>query len=175
MSTKSKKTSNSTEVLIVGAGMSGLFTAWRLLKEKPTTKVTILEKMGQVGGRLETTFVDIKGHDGKTYKVHDEEGGMRFVPRGKGMEHLWGLIDAINEENKKYPEAQLNTVDFVMGDDNNRYYVRGKSFSQAEAKKGNQAIWATLFNLAPNEQGKDPSDILKEVMNDIQDQNSIKR
>ena len=104
MSTKSKKTSNSTEVLIVGAGMSGLFTAWRLLKEKPTTKVTILEKMGQVGGRLETTFVDIKGHDGKTYKVHDEEGGMRFVPRGKGMEHLWGLIDAINEENKKYPE-----------------------------------------------------------------------
>lgn len=175
MSTKSKKTSNSTEVLIVGAGMSGLFAAWRLLKEKPTTKVTILEKMGQVGGRLETTFVDIKGHDGKTYKVHDEEGGMRFVPRGKGMEHLWGLIDAINEENKKYPEAQLNTVDFVMGDDNNRYYVRGKSFSQAEAKKGNQAIWATLFNLAPNEQGKDPSDILKEVMNDIQDQNSIKR
>jgi len=58
-----------------------------------------------------------------------------------------------------------------MGDDNNRYYVRGKSFSQAEAKKGNQAIWATLFNLAPNEQGKDPSDILEEAMNDILSQN----
>jgi monoamine oxidase len=154
--------------------MSGLFAAWRLLNKKPKSKVIILEKMGQVGGRLETTFVDIKGHDGKTYQVHDEEGGMRFVPQGKGMEHLWGLIDAINEENKESSDKQLNTVDFVMGDDNNRYYVRGKSFSQAEAKKGNQAIWATLFNLAPNEQGKDPSDILEEVMNDILSQNCIK-
>jgi len=84
MSTKTKKTSHSTDVLIVGAGMSGLFAAWRLLKKKPKSKVIILEKMGQVGGRLETTFVDIKGHDGKTYQVHDEEGGMRFVPEEKG-------------------------------------------------------------------------------------------
>jgi Monoamine oxidase len=173
MSTKTKKTSHSTDVLIVGAGMSGLFAAWRLLKEKPSTKVTILEKMGQVGGRLETTFVDIKGHDGKTYQVHDEEGGMRFVPRGKGMEHLWGLIDALNEENKGNPQAQIRTVDFVMGDDNNRYYIRGKSFTQAEVKASNNAIWATLFNLAPNEQGRKPSDILTAVIDDILNQNCI--
>ena len=47
----------------------------------------------------------------------------------------------------------------------------GSHSLKLKPKKGNQAIWATLFNLAPNEQGKDPSDILEEAMNDILSQN----
>ncbi|MFC3416126.1 flavin monoamine oxidase family protein [Algoriphagus hitonicola] len=173
MKSNSNQSINNSDVLIVGGGMSGLFAAWRLLKNKPGIQVTVVEKMGQVGGRLETTFVDIVDNQGKTQTVHDEEGGMRFVPRGSGMEHLWGLIDALNAENEKNPEAQLHTVDFVMGDDNNRYYVRGKSFTQADVKEGNNAIWSTLFNLASAEQGKNPSDILENVMEDILKQNNI--
>ena len=175
MKSNSNQSINNSDVLIVGGGMSGLFAAWRLLKSKPGIQVTVVEKMGQVGGRLETTLVDIVGHDQISYPVHDEEGGMRFVPKGTGMEHLWNLIDALNVENEKNPEAQLNTVDFVMGDDNNRYYVRGKSFNQTESKANNFNIWSTLFNLAPSEINRDPSKILEAVMDDIQDQNGIQR
>ncbi len=170
-----KKTSSVTthDVLIVGGGVSGLFAAWRLLKNKKDLSITIIEKMGQVGGRLETTFVDIKGIDGKTHTVHDEEGGMRFVPRGTGMEHLWKLFDDLNKENSHDPDKLLKNVDFEMGDDHNRYYIRGLSFTQRSVKDSNNTIWSTLFNLAPSEQGKNPSDILEEVMDDILKQNQM--
>ncbi|TXE14745.1 flavin monoamine oxidase family protein [Algoriphagus aquimarinus] len=170
MSNKSNKSINSPDVLIVGGGMSGLFAAWRLLKTTPGRNVTVVEKMGQVGGRLETTFVDIIGNDGVCHTVHDEEGGMRFVPEGSGMEHLWNLINALNKE---FPVPLLNPVDFVMGDDNNRYYTRGRSFTLGESKANNYQIWSEVFTLGPNEQGKKPSDILQEVMDDILKQNGM--
>lgn len=173
MNNKKSKSETIFDVLIVGAGMSGLFAAWRLLKKKTGLSIAIVEKMGQVGGRLETTFVNIEGKDGKTYIVHDEEGGMRFVPRGSGMQHLWKLIDDLNEENRDAPDKLLKNVDFEMGDDHNRYYIRGLSFTQRSVKESNNMIWSTLFNLAPSEQGRKPSDILQEVMHDILRQNQI--
>lgn len=175
MNNSPENSADNTNVLIVGAGMSGLFAAWRLLKSDLNLNVTIVESKGQVGGRLETTFVDIVGTDGIKRSVHDEEGGMRFVPEGSGMEHLWNLINDLNEENKNNPEYKLTPVKFEMGDENNRYYIRGKSFTQKDVTDSNNAIWSTLFNLAPNEQGKNPSDILEEVMKDILDQNNIEK
>ena len=173
MSNKKMNSVTSPDVLIVGGGVSGLFAAWRLLKNNAGLSITIVEKMEQVGGRLETTFVNIEGNDGNTYTIHDEEGGMRFVPRGSGMQHLWKLIDDLNEENSDAPEKILKNVDFEMGDDYNRYYIRGLSFTQRSVKDSNNMIWTTLYNLTPSEQGKNPSDILEEVMDDILKQNQV--
>lgn len=160
---------NSSNILIVGGGMSGLFAAWRLLNEvSPGPKVTLVEKQDQVGGRLETTFVDITGKDGKKYSVHDEDGGMRFVPEGSGMQHLWKLINQLGDDYNLHP------VDFVMGDENNRYYLRGRSFTQKEVKKTDNWIWSELYNLGNDEHQKNPSDILTKVMDDILEQNGWK-
>lgn len=164
-----KQTTNnedSSSILIVGGGMSGLFAAWRLLNEvSPRPQITIIEKQDQVGGRLETTFVDITGKDGEKYSVHDEDGGMRFVPEGSGMQHLWKLLNQLKDN------YSLNPVNFEMGDENNRYYLRGRSFTQKDVISSNNGIWSELYNLGENEQQKNPSDILTEVMNDILEQN----
>jgi len=162
----SNQTTHS-DILIVGAGMSGLFAAWRLLKDDPLRNITIVEKLGRTGGRLQTTFVNINSPDGKP-NVHDEEGGMRFVPEESGqMQHLWNLIKDMNSAGHG-----LKPVDFVMGDSNNRYYIRGKSFTQKEVTDSGEKIWSTLFTLGPKEIGKNPTDILEEVVSDVMRQNS---
>ncbi len=156
-----------SDILIVGAGMSGLFAAWRLLTSDPSKKINIIDKLGRTGGRLQTTFVDIKDEHGQSVSVHDEEGGMRFVPEESGqMQHLWNLIHDMKDSG--YP---LKPVDFVMGDNNNRYYIRGRSFTQQDVIDSNEKIWSELFNLSCDEQGKNPSEILGEVVSDIMIQN----
>lgn len=151
MSTQS--THQTCDVLIVGAGMSGLFAAWRLLKHNPDLSVIVVDKLHRTGGRLQTTTVPIQGIDGNYYNVDNEEGGMRFVPEGKGMANLWRLINML----------ELQPVDFPMGDENNRYFVRGRSFT----KKETPGIWQFAYNLAPQEQNKQPGDLFEEVLNAI--------
>jgi len=45
------------DVVIVGGGISGLYTAYRLLSSRPTLRVLLLEKSHQLGGRV-WTFSD---------------------------------------------------------------------------------------------------------------------
>jgi Flavin containing amine oxidoreductase len=162
MSNPSSQSVMSCDVLVVGAGMAGLFAAWRLLTNNPGLNVIIVDKLNRSGGRLETTTVQITGIDGNQYTVKDEEGGMRFVPQiSGGMQNLWKLIDMFN----------LTPVPFAMGDDNNRYYFRGQSFSFAEASANNYALWSSIFNLAPSEQGLSPVKVLVNVMQNILNQN----
>jgi lysine 2-monooxygenase len=165
MKALSKKSNLNCDVLIAGAGMAGLFAAWRLLND-PKTKnlnIIIVDKLNRTGGRLQTTTVAIKGTDGNNYNVKDEEGGMRFVPQGTGMENLWTLMVKLN--------LKTTTVPFVMGDNNNKYNFRGKSFTFGEAEANNNAIWGTLFNLAPYEKNLSPVGMLLNIMQDILNQN----
>lgn len=163
-------TSKQSDILIIGAGMSGLFAAWRLLSANPSLSIQIVEKLHRTGGRLETTFVDINDVNKNKVTVHDEEGGMRFVPEESGqMQHLWTLINDM-----KKAGHQLTPVDFIMGDENNRYYVRGRTFTQKDVTDSNQKIWSKLFTLATAEQGKNPSDILQEIMDEILLQNKTR-
>ncbi len=149
------------DVLIVGAGVAGLFAAWRLLKNTKYS-VVVVEKSGRTGGRLQTTTVAIKdpNDNNKPVDVKDEEGGMRFVPDGIGMENLWALIRNFKT---------LKTVPFVMGDSNNRYFFRGQSFTFGDAGSG--SIWKMLYHMAPDEENKKPTDVLTEVMETILVQN----
>ncbi|MBU1821572.1 MAG: FAD-dependent oxidoreductase [Bacteroidetes bacterium] len=145
------------DILIVGAGVAGLFAASRLLENNPSLKVVIVEKLNRTGGRLQTTTVPIRGADGKYYDVKNEEGGMRFCEEGKGMPNLWTLINTLN----------LQPVPFPMGDHHNRYYFRGKSFTRKETP----GMWKKLFHLAPREQDRQPADIFNEIMQTILDEN----
>ncbi len=147
----------SCDVLIAGAGVSGLFAAWRLLEHNPRLKVVVVDKLGRVGGRLQTTHVEIRGKDGEFVPVKDEQGGMRFVPKGAGMANLWALLD----------ELAIATVPFAMGTTINRMYARGVSFTRAQTP----GIWSLLYRLLPAEQGLNPTDILAGVMQAILDQN----
>ena len=78
------------KVAIVGAGISGLYCAWRLVTTGTfqANEIVILERGTGVGyGRLHTDIVDI-GND----RVRIEQGGMRFNQK---MMHLRRLIEAL--------------------------------------------------------------------------------
>src|SRR5215469_11635138 len=74
-------------IVIVGAGPSGLYAAWRLLESAPSgnrPQVTIYEMSERVGGRL-LTWLPLGPEPG----LRAELGGMRFLEE---QELLWGLL-----------------------------------------------------------------------------------
>ena len=94
--------------------------------------------------------------------VREEEGGMRF---NYSMHELMSLLSALNICN--------DIVPFPMSDPNNRYFIRGKSFTVDEAAADNNAVWSQLYNLAPAEQHKSPVQIITEVYHRILAQNGV--
>ncbi len=62
-------------------------------------------------------------------------------------------------------------VPFGMGDDNNVFHIRGRTFTVAESKRDSNAIWSELYNLLPTERGKSPVDIITAVYHDLIVQN----
>ena len=62
-----------TDIVIVGAGLSGLYTAYNLHKHNPKYNITLLEASDRIGGRIHT----ITTPDGIQY----EAGAARFSPQ----------------------------------------------------------------------------------------------
>jgi hypothetical protein len=154
------------DVAIVGAGVAGLYCAWRLLLQDPARSVVVIDRLPRVGGRLDTDLVRLRGLDrfdddgtlipGETVVVKEEEGGMRF---NSAMPELLSLIDALGLWDEIVP--------FGMGDDENLFHVRGRSFTAGESKKNNDAIWSTLYDLRPAERNKSPGEIIMAVYHDL--------
>ncbi|MEP3836914.1 MAG: FAD-dependent oxidoreductase [Algibacter sp.] len=151
-----KDVAKTSDIIIVGAGVSGLYAAWRLLRKHPKLKVTIIERLNRTGGRLDTDLIKI----GKETIVRDEEGGMRFTYE---MTELMSLFHGLNLCDQ--------IVDFPMT--TNRFFVRGHSFTAEEAANNNNAIWAALYDLLPPEQNQSPGTILSIIYNRILKANGI--
>ena len=79
------------DVVIVGGGIAGLYSAYRLLQKKPNTKLLLIEKQSDLGGRIFTY------HD-KTMTV--EAGAGRFA---KTHTYLWELLRELYLEAKAMP------------------------------------------------------------------------
>ncbi|MCL1050997.1 FAD-dependent L-amino acid oxidase [Shewanella abyssi] len=160
---KSNTIPASVKVAIVGAGMSGLYSAWRLQQEEGINDLAIFERSNRTGGRLDSDLVEfknLKSGPGQpdTIEVKEEQGGMRFL--FEGMDDLMTLFLKL--------DLQDQIVPFPMNSGgNNRLYFRGESFSVNEAKQDDFAIWSELYNLAPSERGVNPKDIVNIVFNRI--------
>lgn len=143
-----------TGIAIIGAGVSGLYCAWRLLEADPGRRVTIVERLNRIGGRLDTDIVEIAG--GR--KVREEEGGMRF---NYGMTELMTLNRALGLCDQIVPFPMASP------DGTNRFFVRGRSFSTAAAAASDQMIWSHLYRLSPEETGFSPTDLVTNAFNAI--------
>lgn len=148
------------DVAIIGAGISGLYCAWRMLENDPSLNVAIVERLNRTGGRLDTDIIDFK--DG--VQVREEEGGMRF---NYGMDELMNLIKAMGLCDK--------IVDFPMSsaDDTNRYFLRGHNFTVQDAVASDNMIWSDLYDLKTQEQGLSPSQIVTVAFDTILTENGI--
>lgn len=145
---------DSVDILVVGAGMSGLYSTWRILQDKPKSDIVVFERSGRTGGRLDSDLIHFKGRE----TVKEEEGGMRFT--FDLMDNLMGLllIFGLDKEVVPFP---------MSGGGVNRLCFRGKSFTTAESSADNYAVWQQLYNLAPSEQGINPGGMVDTVFNRI--------
>lgn len=151
-----KAISVHADVVIVGAGMAGLYTAWRLLREKPELRVHLLEMLPRTGGRLESDHVLVDGVSVKT-----EEGGMRFLQTHVELVALLKELDLWKDK-----------VPFPMGDDHNLFYLRGKRFTRGEATK-DPSHWSNLYALNPDAVGKQPGDVLTALLTAVLRENGV--
>lgn len=74
---------NEYDVIIVGAGMSGLSAAYRILTQRPSTKLLILEARDRVGGRIWSI-----PFDKKKYGLEDTLEGGRSIDLGARYLHI---------------------------------------------------------------------------------------
>lgn len=147
------------DIVIIGAGISGLYAAWRILSEQKDKTVLIIEKLPKTGGRLDSDRLEIKGKDGKKYKVKDEEGGMRFNSK---MIELYKLFKELG-----FSVENGEIVPFNMADLNGRFYLRGGGFTQKQVKDSNNDKWSELYNLKEEEEGKSPGTLIRNVLDSI--------
>lgn len=149
-----------TDVAVIGAGVSGLYCAWRLLQADPGRRVTVVERLNRTGGRLDTDIVEIAPGE----EVREEQGGMRF---NYGMTELMRLNAAL--------DLCSQIVPFPMSspENTNRYFVRGRGFSVADAASGGERIWRKLYRLREAETGLSPTDIVTTTFDAVLTANGI--
>ncbi|WP_298775711.1 FAD/NAD(P)-binding protein [uncultured Shewanella sp.] len=156
-----KSYDKSSQVSIIGGGVSGLYSAWRLLKSGHEN-VKLFEATAHLGGRLMT--VDPKNllrgeYDGQlNVGAHCELGGMRLPSKESYDTYALSLVDELkrslidgleqyNAEDKREAETLilgLTTVDFPTDEPQNWHYLRG--FVQQTADLNNHEKYGQYKN-----------------------------
>ena len=137
------------DVAVIGGGVSGAYSAWRLKQARPDLKIGLFEYSDRIGGRLYTETLPGMPH------VHAELGGMRFIPKTQLLvDNLIGFLE-------------LPTVPFPMGDPkpvgaaNNLYYLRQKPIRSSNLTRPGEIP----YNVSWNERGLDPDQLQAKVLN----------
>lgn len=103
------------DIAIVGAGISGIYSAWRLKQADPQRRIVVFEGSGYIGGRL----LSVRPPDIEDMVA--ELGGMRILPAVQLR--IARLIDALNRELPADQEIKL--YDVSVDEPQNIAYLRG--------------------------------------------------
>ncbi|MFB6068577.1 MAG: flavin monoamine oxidase family protein [Halobacterium sp.] len=147
------------DVAVVGAGVSGLYTAFRLLDGDPDVgpgDVAVFEQSDRVGGRLDSVVLPGLDHAG-------ELGGMRYDPDSHR------IVDALVED---VFGDRLTATDFPMGDPaNHRRYLRGQRFPVSAWTDAQDAgrEFETRYFLPDEHAGFSPPQLFRKVIHDVLD------
>lgn len=103
------------DIAIVGAGISGVYSAWRLQDRHRDKKIVVYEAGDYVGGRL----LSVKPP--RIPNMVAELGGMRILPAVQPR--ISRLIDWLNDDAAK--EDRIELYDFPVDKPENIAYLRG--------------------------------------------------
>jgi monoamine oxidase len=134
-----EKGSRHYDVAVIGGGISGVYTAWRLKSSDPSLKVAVFEYGNRIGGRLYSYPMPGMPH------IKAELGGMRWLESHK---IVVGLI----------AQLELATRVFPMGKDggaNNLMYLRRRQLRVKDLTDPAKVPY--LLN--PDEQGMNPDQL----------------
>jgi monoamine oxidase len=132
------KTTDVLDVAIVGGGVSGVYSGWRLLMQNSAQSIRLYELSERIGGRLLSAQPPQMPH------IYVELGGMRYTSQQY-------LVRSLVENKLKLP-----TREFYAGQPENFAYLRGKLLRQSQLSDSDNVP----YGLRPNERGKDPSALL---------------
>lgn len=114
------------DILIVGAGASGIYCAWRLSQEYPNKRIMVVESTDRIGGRLES--IPFGNAD-----IYAEMGGMRTFP---GIDtYLTQLLQILNIPTIVLPYIEPDNIAFVRGHRMNINVLNSSSSTSIERKK----------------------------------------
>ena len=157
------------DVAIVGAGISGLYSGWRLRagkfssgrhRSKPP-ETHVFELSNRVGGRLLTVPLLGMPH------VRCELGGMRYILAKPTECNPLPGHQMVHNLGKK---LGLTSVAFPMGDGNGMYYLRRQRCWTNDIRNG----FKLPYNLAAREQGKTDDDLFNEIVRYVLDKAKVK-
>lgn len=134
------------DVAVIGAGVSGLYAAWRLQSEWKTPegnapRIAVFERSQRIGGRLHTI------QPARMSTLHAEIGGMRLPSFHR---FTLGLVDHLGLETKEFREGNANNLFYLRGK-----HIKGEDFEHADR---------VPYNLAPDEQGIQPPVLFKHLL-----------
>lgn len=135
----------AVDVAVVGAGVAGLYAAWRLARAPGINggrpSVAVLEATERIGGRIETaTFPGLNSH-------RAEFGAMRLASWQR-------LVLSLVEE------LRLPLEPFPEGTDRNFWFLRGRQLHAEDLTGPDVPYW-----LAEDERGRSPQALLDIVAN----------
>lgn len=140
------------DIAVVGGGVSGAYSAWRLQQDKGASeKIALFEYSDRIGGRLYTITMPGLPH------VKAEVGGMRYIP----SQHILvaSLVDHLGLPTKDFPMGAPPPV----GANCNLFYLRGEHLRLHELADPERVP----YNLAWSERGLGPTNLQVQVMNNI--------
>jgi len=126
------------EVLVVGAGLAGLATAWEL--EQAGHDVTVLEENARPGGRVQTLREPFAS------TLYAEGGGVAF---SETYSVAIGYIEALGLERTEWAVPDLKAL----------YHLNGERFAVGDPTS---AAWP--YELSADEQGLGPMGLMKKYL-----------
>lgn len=103
------------DIAIVGGGVSGVYSAWRLQQAHPQQKIVVFEGSAHIGGRL----LSVRPPD--ITNMVAELGGMRILPAVQPL--ITKLIEVVNQQ--RPPTQQIDLYPFPVDKPQNLAYLRG--------------------------------------------------
>ena len=134
---------------VVGGGIGGAYSAWRIKQAMPDKRVVLLEYSDRIGGRLFTRPLP-----GIT-AVNAELGGMRYIPESHPLVN--NLVKELGLAHRPFPMGDPKTD--PHGKNNYAYYRRELRLI------GQQGDSAKIpYRVDPGELNKTPDDLQEQVL-----------
>ncbi|MCB9640636.1 MAG: FAD-dependent oxidoreductase [Myxococcales bacterium] len=152
--------SSVLDVAIVGGGVSGVYSGWRLLTDGIAEADSLRALAAQKGGKLDITVFEGSHRIGGRLlsvtppgmpHIRCELGGMRFT---SAQTLVYSLV---------MNKMQLATHDFPVSEPENIAYVRGKHLRTQELNDSSKIPYNVLWS----EKDRDPSTLVAYAVNQI--------
>ena len=108
---------NTYDIIIIGGGIAGLYTAYRAIKRNPNRKILILEKEYRLGGRIYTYQED-------DFPVSVEYGAGRFHRGHTHLFRLLGELELVNKVKPITPMVESSEMKYLMEQIIKKYHSR---------------------------------------------------